>query len=127
MRLIPYTDQLVQLAAGLAYMHNLSPAVVHGDIKGVCIVDCYDGSEALTLPLKANILIDNDGNVRITDFDLSRIVDPESTAGGCSIGSWRWMAPELLLEPDNPVTTESDVWALGMTILEVSQAFFPHL
>ena len=31
-------------------------------------------------------------------------------------GSTRWMSPELL-EAAQPVTTHSDVWAFGMTIL----------
>jgi serine/threonine protein kinase len=33
--------------------------------------------------------------------------------------SCRWMAPELLMGETQIMTTYSDVWSLGMTILEV--------
>ncbi|HUW32563.1 MAG TPA: serine/threonine-protein kinase [Planctomycetota bacterium] len=54
----------IQLAEALAYAH--SRGVVHRDIK------------------PGNILIDSDGNVRITDFGLARLTMParESAAGG---------------------------------------------
>jgi serine/threonine protein kinase len=81
------------------------------------------------LRIKANILVDDENNARITDFGLSRIVNPAALATGSSKGSLPWMAPELFDpdKPNNPVTTESDVWALGMTILEVSSDMSSHL
>ena len=78
--------------------------------------------------IKANIVIDNDGNARLADFGLLTIV-PDSTraatttlAEGC--GTLRWMSPELI-DPERSSgkngrpTKESDCYALGMVVLEV--------
>jgi len=71
----------------------------------------------------------------LADFGLAAVVD-ESTnrttaTGGESRGTLRWMAPELLnpemfgftgkLEKKLP-SKETDIYAIGMTILEVSAA-----
>ena len=60
----------------------------------------------------------------LADFGLAVIVEdltrlPISTSLQNS-GNVRWMAYELLVG-DSLVSKESDVWALGMVILEVSQ------
>lgn len=77
-----------------------------------------------------NILIDGDGNARITDFGLVAILDSTSSCGG---GSYRWMSPELFC-PDifglhKVVQTKpSDCYALAMTIYEVLSGHAPfHL
>lgn len=68
------------------------------------------------------MLIDDNGNAVLTDVGLSRIVEQTGASG-----SVRWMAHELIDIPggdDNEgeprVTPASDVWAFGMTALEVS-------
>ncbi|KAF9447179.1 kinase-like protein [Macrolepiota fuliginosa MF-IS2] len=83
-------------AAGLEHLHNFgSHPIIHGDIK--------------------------DGFVRIADFGTSKMLDvPLSAAPGSQMtGSYRWMSPELYLNNNPKTTTASDVWAFGMTILEV--------
>lgn len=82
--------------------------------------------------LKANILIDDEGHVRIADFGLLTIVDSEEIENESSHidkemrGTLRWMAPELFdsQAKKNPST---DIYAFGMTIYEVGSglgAFF---
>ena len=70
--------------------------------------------------LKANILINDQGDVCITDFGLSRILECSgfTTRPG---GTLRWMALELIPvdDADRRVTTYTDVWAFAMTVLEV--------
>lgn len=68
------------------------------------------------------MLIDGNGNAVLTDVGLSCIV--EQTGSGSSV---RWMARELIDIPDPDdnegeprVTPASDIWAFGMTALEVS-------
>ncbi|KAF9644879.1 kinase-like protein [Thelephora ganbajun] len=91
---------------GLVYIHD--QGVIHGDLKGV------------------NILIDNDGNARLTGSNLITIASGQSMKtfpemAGTTIP---WMSPELLypqkfgLEGSYP-TKESDCYALGMVIYEV--------
>ena len=87
--------------------------------------------------IKANILIDKDGNARLADFGLLTIVSDSThtptTASSEGAGTMRWMSPELL-DPERfgcmnaRPTKESDCYALGMVILEVltGQAPFPR-
>ncbi|KAH8106627.1 kinase-like domain-containing protein [Phellopilus nigrolimitatus] len=106
----PRTDRTRMLCGvikGIEYLHGLSPPVVHGDLR------C------------ANILIDDDGDPLLSDFGLSRIeavfsATTGSTHGG---GSLRWQAPELLYPSkyggNGRQTTQSDIYAFGMTCVEV--------
>jgi len=78
--------------------------------------------------MKANILIDQDGHARLTDFGLLTIVsDPTSFTASNSLvigGTTRWMSPERLhpdqfgFEDSRP-TKQSDCYALGMVMYEV--------
>ena len=65
--------------------------------------------------------------VRITDFGLSRILGESGFTTKSVGGTYRWMAPELLApegEVVPQVTVASDVWAFGMTVLEVRLSVF---
>jgi serine/threonine protein kinase len=87
--------------------------------------------------IKANIMIDKDGNARLADFGLLTIVSdsthPATTTSSEGSGTLRWMSPELL-DPErfgsknSRPTKESDCYALGMVILEVltGRAPFPR-
>ena len=92
-----------------------------------------------SLAVKANILINNGHQACIADFGLSIIsssgdgtasnsvsVPNERFISFTSIGTTRWMSPELLdpesfgAEAHNRPTKQSDCYALGMVIYEVS-------
>ena len=89
----------------------------------------------LTGLAKANILVDSGCSARLADFGLAMIID-ESTVGSATgghetRGTTRWMAPELLYPehygfPDDrqkrPPSKGTDIYALGMVILEVRVA-----
>ena len=79
--------------------------------------------ETLMALSKPNVLIDDDSNAHLADFGLSRVSEPTGLTTKSIAGSCRWMAYELMhsdnLEQDVPFTLATDVWALGMTILEV--------
>ena len=82
---------------------------------------------------KVNVLVDSRRRARLADFGLAKIVDESTsrttTAVGKRQGTIRWMAPELLypdmfgftgrLERQLP-SKDTDIYAIGMTILEVS-------
>ena len=76
-----------------------------------------------------NILIDAEGTPCLADFGLSSIAEDFYLANGsnaASGGSVRWSAPELVT-PKEPKwitpTTQSDIYALAMVIIEVAQKF----
>jgi serine/threonine protein kinase len=64
----------------------------------------------------------------ICDFGLSRILEVTGFTTKSVGGTCRWMAQELIAPDDDEeesiprVTTESDVWAFAMTVIEVKTA-----
>ncbi|KAF8605855.1 kinase-like protein [Ceratobasidium sp. AG-I] len=98
----------VQVAEGLAYMHNIN--MVHGDLKAI------------------NILVSDQGIAKLSDFGNSILTNcslgftATSNIGG---GTIRWMAPELLEEDAADRSLPADIYALGMTILEVMTGRLP--
>ena len=77
---------------------------------------------------QSNILIDSTGTVRVADFGLTTMDDLStnllSVTSVSSVGTFRWMSPELL-DPSRSSSNgrpsrESDCYALGMVIFEVS-------
>ncbi|CUA71930.1 Hypoxia up-regulated protein 1 [Rhizoctonia solani] len=77
----------------------------------------------------ANVLVSSDGVIKLTDFDYSLIPDcsllfSDTTRIGC--GTLRWMAPELVLQTSFQRSKQTDVYALGMTFLEVITGALPY-
>ncbi|TDL27047.1 kinase-like protein [Rickenella mellea] len=102
----PRLPMMRDIACGLSYLHSLTPAIIHGDLRG------------------ENILVTDLGKAILADFGLAVIVEdltriPISTALQGS-GNWRWMAPELLFADESVVVSkESDVWAFAMVVLQL--------
>jgi len=104
-----------QILNGLAYLH--SKDIIHRDIKG------------------ANILVDNHGSVKISDFGISKRVEstlrtsttPGLKRGGPRVslqGSVFWMAPEVVKQ--TAYTRKADIWSLGCLIVEMFTGSHPH-
>ncbi|KAG8780328.1 hypothetical protein FRC12_023180 [Ceratobasidium sp. 428] len=92
----------VQVCEGVTYLHSMNN--VHGDLKA------------------ANVVVSREGIAKITDFGNTRLQDYTLQFAPTSKGldfSLRWTAPELVSEQPAALSNESDVYALGMTILEV--------
>ena len=81
----------------------------------------------LSLPAKANILVDQTGHARLADFGLLTIIsDPKyllSSSSHTQGGTVRWMSPERIAPEqfgfkNSRPTISSDCYALGMVIYE---------
>ena len=114
--------QFTQVASALSHLHNLS--IVHMDVKGVSI--SAKSLVSISRQLQKNILIDDNGNARLTDFGLSCILQTSGYTRSTPSGTVRWMARELVAnsetwkeQPDPQPTTEADVWAFALTGIEV--------
>ncbi|CUA71616.1 Proto-oncogene tyrosine-protein kinase ROS [Rhizoctonia solani] len=100
-------DLCSQVADAVAYLksHNM----VHGDIKG------------------ANVLVSEEHVPKLTDFGTSALTNYTlafTAANWSQLGiSVRWAAPEML---EGKQGFESDVYALGMTILEAFVGSVPY-
>lgn len=93
-----------QILEGLSYLH--SKDIIHRDIKG------------------ANVLVDNKGNIKISDFGISKRVEvsnlgnPAKHNNRTSLqGSVFWMAPEVVKQTS--YTRKADIWSLGCLIVEM--------
>ncbi|KZV93248.1 kinase-like protein [Exidia glandulosa HHB12029] len=100
---------ILEVAQAVEYLHGKK--IVHGDIKG------------------ANVLISDEGNARLSDFGLSVLLAESSqslTRTSNVHGTYRWMAPELVLEEGARHSYASDVWAFGCLIIEVQSGQVPY-
>jgi serine/threonine protein kinase len=85
------------LADALAHAHEVG--VVHRDVK------------------PGNVLFDRRGDVHLTDFGIARLTDVTAiTATGFVIGTAAYLAPEQVT--GEGASTASDVYALGLVLLE---------
>ena len=98
-----YTRQMLE---GLKYLHE--NGIIHRDLK------C------------ANVLVDNMGIIKLSDFGASkRIIDEKSNGKGelenrSIIGSPYWMAPEVIRKTG--YGKPADIWSLGCCVLEMLTA-----
>lgn len=96
-----YTKQILK---GLKYLHDHS--IIHRDIKG------------------ANILVGNDGVLKLSDFGASKrledlIYGNETEKRRMSLrGTPNWMAPEVIKQ--EPYGRQADIWSLGCTVIEMA-------
>jgi serine/threonine protein kinase len=65
-----------------------------------------------------NVLIDEEGSAKVTDFGIARTLDEESlTADGRVLGTTDYVSPEQAL--GQPVTGQSDLYSLGVVLFEM--------
>lgn len=94
----PMTDSAVAkigvaLCNALIYMHELTPAIIHGDVT------------------PDNVMLNTDGAVKLMDFDASQELTRNKT--NTVVGKHSYMSPEQF---KGLLGVESDVYAFGCTL-----------
>jgi myosin-3 len=71
----------------------------------------------------SNIMLTKEGEVKLVDFGLARMIKSETGKRQTCIGSPNWMAPEVVTcktEHGPGYGTRVDVWAIGITAIELA-------
>ena len=101
--------------------------MIHGDLKGA---GNFSASlkTALTTFCQPNILVDHNGNARLTDFGLASVVRGLNSVLVTKVKGYTeaWAAPEVL-EKGDKATPEADIFSFAMVVIEVGPRVSPHL
>ncbi|CAD7698031.1 unnamed protein product [Ostreobium quekettii] len=107
--LLQAADWMLDVARGMAYLHNAEPVVIHRDLK------------------LENIMLNSQGRAKIVDFGLHKVIDRwlreyvkdeeglYEMSGG--MGAYIYMAPESL--KSNRYNHLVDVYAFGIILWEL--------
>jgi hypothetical protein len=113
-----------EVARGLSYLHQLTPPVLHRDLKSKNVLVEWDertGTERIT-------------TVKLCDFGVAKVMS-ESTRADTMVGTTRWMAPEvvamLYARPSERTGSDgygwpADMWSLGMVVYEMAELRLPY-
>lgn len=94
------------LANALSFLHD-TLRVVHRDVK------------------PSNVLLDDAGACKLCDFGLCAPADAAASPTRRLDGTVLYMSPERLASSDARCGPESDVWGVGVTVLESAIGFAP--
>ncbi|KAK3439068.1 mitogen-activated protein kinase kinase 6 [Eucalyptus grandis] len=95
-----------QVLQGLVYLHN-ERHVIHRDIK------------------PSNLLVNHRGEVKITDFGVSAMLASSMGQRDTFVGTYNYMSPERI--SGSTYDYSSDIWSLGMVVLECAIGRFPYM
>lgn len=87
---------------GLSYLYS-AHRIMHRDLK------------------PSNILVNSRGQIKLCDFGVSS--ELEGSIAETFVGTGTYMAPERI--QGSPYTVKSDVWSVGLSIMELAIGKFP--
>ena len=113
--LLPFTfvrKVILDIALALEFLHSQSPIIIHRDVKS------------------SNIIITKDGNAKLMDLGIAKIHDLNNidiTRPGAILGTYHFIPPEQIKPSQyGPITIQSDLYSLGITMYEALTKKFPY-
>jgi len=94
----------LSVARGMDYLHQCK--IIHRDLKA------------------ANLLMDNNGIVKIGDFGVARVLTDTGNMTA-ETGTYRWMAPEVI--EHKPYNYKADIFSFGIVLWELLTGQVPYL
>ena len=95
-------------AASVALLRKVADALAHAHAHGIVHCDLKPG----------NILVDRDGEPRVIDFGLARLLRDKQGGRTAPEGTPAYMAPEQVRREPGAVGPLADVYALGVCLYE---------
>ncbi|XP_031478420.1 serine/threonine-protein kinase EDR1-like isoform X1 [Nymphaea colorata] len=95
----------LDVAKGMNCLHTSVPTIVHRDLKS------------------PNLLVDENWNVKVCDFGLSRMKHNTFLSSKSTAGTPEWMAPEVLR--NEPSNEKCDVYSFGVILWELATLRMP--
>uniref|UniRef100_A0ACD5WSL1 Uncharacterized protein n=1 Tax=Avena sativa TaxID=4498 RepID=A0ACD5WSL1_AVESA len=95
----------IDVAKGMNCLHTSVPTIVHRDLKS------------------PNLLVDNNWNVKVCDFGLSRLKHSTFLSSKSTAGTPEWMAPEVLRNEQS--NEKCDVYSFGVILWELATLRMP--
>ncbi|XP_057502158.1 serine/threonine-protein kinase EDR1-like isoform X2 [Actinidia eriantha] len=95
----------LDVAKGMNCLHTSIPTIVHRDLKS------------------PNLLVDNNWNVKVGDFGLSRLKHNTFLSSKSTAGTPEWMAPEVLRNENS--NEKCDVYSFGIILWELATLRLP--
>ncbi|VVB00590.1 unnamed protein product [Arabis nemorensis] len=96
-----------QVLQGLIYLHH-DKHIIHRDLK------------------PSHLLINHRGEVKITGFGVSKVMTNTAGLANTFVGTCNYMSPERIVAVGNKYGTKSDIWSLGLVVLECATGKFPY-
>jgi len=94
----------VQLAEALSYAHGRG--VVHRDVK------------------LENVLVARNGQVKLTDFGLAKVIGEASVRSGFIVGTPSYMSPEQIA--GKPLDARTDIYSFGVLMYRLFTGRYPY-